>query len=142
MSRIGESLKVLSIFHYIVGALYGLYFCLIGLTTALMVGFGLFSDTNGKPIDPEVKQTVMLVSGGIGLVLLMMGLAFALLTIWSGRCIAKRKRRYFSLVMASVNLLAFPFGTVLGIFAFILLRREDAVHWYAGAAAQPPVNSQ
>ncbi len=40
-------------------------------------------------------------------------MTYAVLTIWSGRCIAKRKRRFFSLVMASVNFLAFPFGTTL-----------------------------
>lgn len=140
-----ENLKVLSIFHYIVGALYGLYFAFTGVMTGLMGYLTTMNPgmTAGAPAPTaEAQKTIMLVMGITGGVIALLALIYAALTIWSGICIARRRNRYFSLVMASVNLLAFPFGTALGIFAFILLRKEETVWWYAQAGQSEGVNGQ
>lgn len=132
MSRVGEQMKVLSIFHYIVGALYGLYFLVVGVTvvvTPMLIPTGPTSGPGAMPAG--ARQTMVLITGAMGGAIALVALVYTVMTIWSGICIAKRRRRHLSLVMASVNLLAFPFGTALGIFAFVLLRREDTVWWYA-----------
>jgi hypothetical protein len=48
-----------------------------------------------------------------------------ILTIVSGRLISLRRRRTFSLVVAGINCASFPFGTVLGVFTFIVLARPS-----------------
>jgi hypothetical protein len=54
-----------------------------------------------------------------------LGWAVGILTIVSGRAIAQRKWRVFSLVMAGVNCASFPLGTLLGVFSFIVLLRPS-----------------
>ena len=140
MSNPGENLRVLAIFHFIVGGLYGLYIAFTGAMTGVMGYLTTLVPPSGpgSAPPPEVQKTIMLVTMGIGGGILFLALAYAGLTIWSGVCILRRRSRYFSLVMASVNLLAFPFGTALGIFAFILLRKEETVWWYAQLGSTVP----
>ena len=50
--------------------------------------------------------------------------AFSILVIVSGRKLAKMKNYMYSLVIACILCVGFPFGTVLGIFTIIVLSRE------------------
>ena len=50
-------------------------------------------------------------------------IALCICNILVGLHMRKRKHRIFSLVVAGVNCLQFPFGTALGIFTFIVLSR-------------------
>jgi len=43
------------------------------------------------------------------------------LTAYAGRCIQKRRRKLFVDVMAALNCLFNPYGTLLGVFTFIVL---------------------
>jgi len=52
------------------------------------------------------------------------GLAFASFVLATGRCLAKRKHYTFCLVMAAIECIFMPFGTVLGVFTIIALNRE------------------
>ena len=48
----------------------------------------------------------------------------------SGLFIRKRKHRIFSLVVAGLDCLQIPFGTVLGVFTFIVLLRDSVREIY------------
>ena len=48
----------------------------------------------------------------------------------SGIFILQRRARVYSLVVAGFNCIAFPFGTVLGVFTFIVLLRESVAEVY------------
>ena len=61
---------------------------------------------------------------------MLLGWAVGILTLISGRAIARRRWRFFSLVMAGVNCASFPFGTLLGIFTFIVLLRASVRSLY------------
>jgi len=56
----------------------------------------------------------------------------------SGFFILQRRGRLFSLIVAGFNCLCFPFGTVLGVFTFIVLLRESVAEAYAARSAPPP----
>jgi hypothetical protein len=56
----------------------------------------------------------------------------------SGWCIMKRRGRIFSLIVAGLNCLCFPFGTALGVFTFVILLRDSVVEVYEAAAGRPP----
>ena len=49
----------------------------------------------------------------------------------SGFFLRQRRRRTFSLVMAGINCMNMPLGTVLGVFTVIVLLRESVRQAYA-----------
>jgi hypothetical protein len=53
-----------------------------------------------------------------------------ILNLISAFCLRARKARMFSLVVAAVNCLHVPLGTVLGIFTIIVLVRDSVVELY------------
>ncbi len=67
---------------------------------------------------------------GIGSCGVTWGWVTGILTIISGRRIAKQRSRVFSLVMAGVNCLSIPIGTTLGVFTFIVLLRPSVQAMY------------
>lgn len=121
-----ENLRLLSIFHYVVGGLHALFssFGLIHFCMGLFLILNpkVFAASNGEPPPPEWIGLIFVVVGG-GIVLAGWTLGF--LTILSGRYIAQRRRRTFSVVMGCLNCALMPLGTVLGVFTIILLTRDD-----------------
>jgi hypothetical protein len=125
-----EHLRILSIAHYVVGALHALFAC-FGLIHFGMGLFILISPQSMSSADPEglkiAMGTLFAVLGGL---FVLAGWTLGLVTILSGRYIAQRRKRVFSVVVAGINCVFLPFGTVLGIFTLILLTREDVMSDY------------
>lgn len=123
MSSDEQELKLLSIFHYIVGALAVLFACfpLIHVVIGAMFIFapGKMGSSGG-----EVTMVGWLFMT-IGLIFFVAGQAMAVCIILSGRYIAKRTRYTFVFVIAAVECLFMPFGTVLGVLTLIVLSRES-----------------
>lgn len=118
-----EHLKLLSIFHYIVGGLAALFafFPVIHLILGILfiVGPNRIPGFQGPPPPPFVGWIFAIFGGSI----MLLGWAFAVCLIMAGRFIAKQKHHIFCLVMASLNCLFMPFGTVLGVFTIVVLMR-------------------
>lgn len=53
------------------------------------------------------------------------GAAFAVCLFIAARCLSRHTRYVFCLVMAGIECIFMPFGTVLGIFTIIVLLRES-----------------
>lgn len=64
------------------------------------------------------------------LVLAAWFLASGLLNVISGVCLRARKHRTFSLVVAGINCLHLPLGTVLGVFTIVVLLRDSVRELY------------
>jgi hypothetical protein len=62
------------------------------------------------------------VIGGI----ILLGWTFGALTIYAGRCVHNRTHRVFILVMAGLNCILIPWGTLLGIATFYVLQSPVA----------------
>ena len=122
MNQDQEHLKLLSIFHYIVGGLAALFsfFPVIYLILGILF---LISPhrMGGNPPPPFLGWIFTILGGGI----MLMGWAFAVCVILIGRFIAKRKHYIFCLVISGLNCLFMPFGTVLGVFTIIVLVRPS-----------------
>jgi hypothetical protein len=58
------------------------------------------------------------------------GWTAGILAIFSGVCIARRRKRTFSLVVAGICCMLMPLGTVLGIFTFLVLLRDSVKRVY------------
>jgi hypothetical protein len=124
-------LNLLSIFHF-VGAglgLLGILFVLahFALFHAFFANPKMWQDQkNGPP--PEVILNMF------EMFYLLFGawfLASMVLNLVSGFCLRARKHRTFSLVVAGVNCLHIPLGTVLGVFTIVVLLRDSVRELYA-----------
>jgi hypothetical protein len=86
------------------------------------------------PVPPEKIFAVMkwfYLAGAVWFV------SSGVLNLISGLCLRARKGRTFSLVVAGINCLHIPLGTVLGIFTIVILSRESVREVY-DSCGQPP----
>ena len=129
-----EHLRLLSIFHYVVGAIHiacasFLILHLVVLSLAASDPEMLKAPQEGSTQMPaEIIRIIQVFVG----VIMLLGWTFGGLTIFAGKCIAKRQKRMFTLVMAGINCVAFPFGTALGVFTIVVLSRDSVRRQYSG----------
>jgi hypothetical protein len=126
-----EHLRVLSICYYVMGGVviffscFALIYVVMGLVLALMPE-QLDGPRHGEP-PPAVIGFVI---AGIGGCFLCLGWAFGALAIYVGRSLAQHRRRTLTLVLAAIYCLSIPFGTLLGVFTFVVLLRDSVMRLY------------
>jgi hypothetical protein len=139
LARTLEHLRILSIFHYVVGALT----CIFGLFPIIhvLVGGGLVyasmtgltsSSGGGSSSMSDGSMTLVgalfvIIGGGVILFFQAIGLC----TIYSGMCLKRQERYIFSAVTAGLQSMFFPFGTVLGVITLVVLFSDEAKLLYA-----------
>jgi hypothetical protein len=127
-----EHLRLLATFHYIVGAITAIWlsFPLIHVFVGLM--FMLMPDSfgsDGKQAFPmRMFGLIFVVIGGA---IVLLGWTLGALTIYAGRCISRREKHMFCVVVACVNCLHMPIGTLLGVFTVIVLFRDSVRQLFA-----------
>jgi hypothetical protein len=72
---------------------------------------------------------LFVIMGGIFFVL---GWTYAILVFFAGRFIARRKNYTYCFVVACVECLLMPMGTVLGVFSIIVLNRPGVKALFGG----------
>ena len=125
-----DHLKLLSIFHFVGAglALLGILFLFVHYTmfNALVSNPKMWENQKQGPPPAEffaifkwfyVVFAVWFVGSGI-------------LNLISGLCIRARKHRTFSIIVAGINCIHVPLGTVLGVFTIIVLIRESVQELY------------
>ncbi|HEY2123935.1 MAG TPA: hypothetical protein VGG94_00615 [Chthoniobacterales bacterium] len=119
-----EHLRLLSIFHYVVGGLAALFafFPLLYVVIGFVFVYAAHhhSAAHGNDVPPEVLGWIFIAMGSF---IFLIGLAVTLCIILSGRALAQRKRYWFVFVVACLECLFVPFGTILGVFTLIVLSR-------------------
>jgi hypothetical protein len=124
---------LLSVFHYVVGGLAGLFalFPIFHLVLGLFLVFAP-EKFNGKGNDlpPAFFGWFFVIFAATFIII---GWIFAVCVLTAGRFLAKRKHYTFCLAMAGIECLFMPFGTVLGIFTIMLLMQEPVKQLF-----QPP----
>jgi len=126
MDRDTEQLKLLAIFHYVVAGLAALFSFFPLLYTALGVIF-IIAGRHGtaKPDEEFPPEFLGWIFTAVGSVLFAMGITMAICVLIAGRSLALRKRYSFALVIACIECLFVPFGTILGVFTIVALSRES-----------------
>ena len=119
-----EHLRLLSIFHFIMGGLSALFACIPIIYVVLGVLFLLsphaFGEGPNQP--PPFLGWFFLLMGGF---FMCFGWTCAILILLAGRCIARRKRHTYCFVVACLECLWVPFGTCLGVFTILVLNRPS-----------------
>jgi hypothetical protein len=136
-----EHLKLLSICYFISAAISA-FFSLFGLMYA---GMGAVFDEAIKRAPELPGNTENLppafvgwLIGGIGLAVFLMFIAMAGLKLGVALCLRKRKSRTFCMVIAAIECLGVPYGTLLGIFTFIVLGRDSVTRLFEVNAFSGP----
>lgn len=124
-----EHLRLLAIFHYIVGGLT----CLIALMPLLHVIMGLVMLNNPNAFPPPQGETqdedfravagwMFVIMGGTFIII---GQSIGILIVLAGRNLQRWRSYTYCLVIACLECVLVPFGTVLGVFTIIVLSRES-----------------
>ena len=135
--------KLLAIFHFVLAGLslagLGFLFMHWMVMHTVMGNPAMWKDMKGGPPPQEFFAIFKWFYFFMGTVIVAMGLA----NLISAFCLLKRRARIFSLVIAGIDCLGFPFGTVLGVFTLIVLMRESVAELYTAVPATsvvpPPI---
>src|SRR5947207_4470187 len=114
MTSDDDHLRLLSIFHYVVGGLIALFGCfpIIHVTFGLIMLFSPDSFKGAKGDPPDALFGLLFVLGG-GAIIAMFWI-FAGCLVATGHFLSVRKHYLFCLVIAASACMCSPFGTVLG----------------------------
>jgi hypothetical protein len=121
-----EHLKLLAIFHYVLGGLG--FLGALGGAFYMLAGFFVFQKmptpgpAHGSP-PVEIGWLFVIIGGFVAL----LSIAYGICLILAARSLTMRRNRTFCMVMAGINCLHFPLGTLLGVFTFIVLIRPSVV---------------
>lgn len=125
-------LKLLAIFHFVGAglAVLGILFLLLHYTVMHSVFTNADLWKNQKqPLPPPDQLFAAMkwfyLAGAVWF------LSSCVLNLISGLCLLARKGRTFSLVVAGINCLHLPFGTVLGVFTIVVLSRDSVRELFA-----------
>ena len=120
-----QNLNLISIFHYVVAALIYLK----GAMGFVMMGIGGIAVAGILHDQPNDMGITLFVVGLIffagPMVFMTITWAIATAVLVSGRRIAKRTNLTYCQVVAGLECLCIPFGTILGVISLILLTRDD-----------------
>ncbi len=114
------NLDLLGTLHIVMGVLTALFACIpiIHLVIGIVM---LTSGINGAEQAPRAIAFAFIILASL---IILIGWALAILIIMSGIKLKKRKSYQFCLVIAFVECLIMPLGTVLGIFTIVTLSKE------------------
>lgn len=139
-----DHLNLLGIFHFVGAglAVLGILFLLLHYTMmhAMFTNPDLWKNQKQPMPVPPAQIFAMMkwfyLAGAAWFV------SSGILNLISGFCLRARKGRTFSLVVAGINCLHLPLGTVLGVFTIIVLLRDSVRELYAaGAPGNGPASS-
>jgi hypothetical protein len=143
MTQDENHLRLLSIFHYVVAGLAGLF----ALFPVFHLIFGIFmilapGKLGGHGSDQPPLALIGWFFVAFAAMFITLGWTFAAFVLTTGRFLARRKHYMFCLVMGGVECMFMPFGTVLGVFTIIVLMREPVKQLFGVDAPAVPSNLQ
>ena len=139
MDRDTEQLNLLAIFHYVVAGFAALFSFFPLIYTAVGVIFiSAARHGTAKPGQELPPEFLGWLFAALGALLFVIAVVMAICILIAGRSLAMRKRYSFALVIACIECLFVPFGTILGVFTIVALSRESVRTLFSKATAQSP----
>lgn len=133
-----KNLDLLAVFHYIVAGLTALFACFPVIH--VIIGF-LMATGNlpGEGSPPPPAMGWIFIVAGMGVMLI--GWTMAVMVLIAGRKLSKRQSRVFCMVIAGLECMFMPFGTVLGVFTIVLLNKDSIIEIFNASASNPVPSS-
>lgn len=128
-----QHLRLLAIFHFVAAGMACLGILFIAGEFAFLHVIMSHADTVAKPGQANAipPQVLLAIFQWFFALFGLWFLASAVLNALSGFFLLARKHRVFSLVVAGINCLHMPLGTILGVFTIIVLIRASVQEEYA-----------
>lgn len=119
-----DHVRLLSIFHYVLGGLVGLFalFPLIHVALGVAVMVGAMPADDGGEQMPALVGLIFVVVGGA---MVAVGEAIAIAMLLAGGKLRRHEGYTFCQVVAGIACIIVPFGTVLGVFTLLVLNRSS-----------------
>ena len=126
-----QHIRLLAIFHYVVGGLTALFSCVPIIHIAIGVAMlsGAFGGDNAPP---RIFAWMFIIFPAA---FMLGGWALAVCMIVAGRKLSQFRSRTYCLVIAAIECSLMPFGTVLGVFTIVILMRESVKESFAANQA-------
>jgi hypothetical protein len=117
-----EHLRLLSIFHYVVAGMLALcsLIPIVHLTIGIAIVSGAFDEMGNGNAPPEFFGWFFI---GIASIAILCGLATSLCMAVAGRYLGRHSGYMFCLVVAAIECMFMPLGTILGVFTILVLMR-------------------
>lgn len=132
-----DHLKLLTVFHFVLAGLsvvgLGFLFLHWAMMHAVLDSPDLWKNSKGAPPPKEFFSFLKIFYVFAGSTALLSGAG----NLISGLCLHRRVGRTFSIVVAAVNCLGFPFGTALGVFTLVVLFRDSVREVYEAGGTSP-----
>jgi hypothetical protein len=132
-----QHLRLLSIFHYVVGGILALLACL----PLLYLAVGVLMLTSPRAFGPPAQGPPPFFAWfmiGMGAFFSLAGWALAGCMIAAGWNLAGFRHYMFCLVVACVECAWTPFGTVLGVLTIVVLARPSVKELFDSGPSRPP----
>ena len=136
MNQDNEHLRLLAIFHYVVAGFAALvsFFPLLYSIVGVFLLYAAHHPGPGNQEPPPAFLGWIFVV--LGALFFLAGVTMAICILIAGRCLSRCKAYSFALVVACIECLFIPFGTILGVFTIVALSRESVRTLFL--TAQPP----
>ena len=121
MSQDEKYLNLLSIFHFIFGGLKILFSCIFLIH--VVIGIAMLCGAIDGNDPPPRFLGLFFVLFGSGFILV--GWIIATLMIILGAKLRSRTSRTFCFVVAGIECISMPFGTILGVLTIVLLMKDS-----------------
>lgn len=138
MDQTDHHIQILSVFHYVVAGLAAAFSFLPVFHLAF--GMAIVTGAIKSGHDEGVLQFVGCLMAAAAMFVILAGLTFALLVALSGRFLATRRHFTYCLVIAGVECIFSPFGTVLGVFTLIVLTRAGVRERFTPSLTDAPTS--
>jgi hypothetical protein len=128
-----QHLDILVILHYVYGGLIALGGCvplIYVFVGAMFVSGGIPPDSRGQ--GPPKEMGYFFIAFGLVLSLFLWALAGAIVA--SGRFLSQRKNWIYCIIIAGLECINMPLGTLLGVFTIIVLVRQSVKELFEGRA--------
>ena len=132
MNNDEEHLRLLSMFHYIVGGITGLFslFPIIHMALGLAIVLGKFPQSKGDSAPAFVGWLFLILGAGF----VLAGMSLAVCLAFAGKYLKLRRRHTFCTVVAAVSCSFMPLGTILGVFTLIVLQRPSVKQMFGASS--------
>lgn len=123
-----EHLRLLSIFHYVAAAMMAVFACF----PVIHLIIGIVALVSNEP--PQIVGVIFI---AVASTIIVAGWTLAICVALAGKFLSERRRYLYCFVIACIECLFMPVGTVLGVFTIIVLMRPSVKQLFESEGIPP-----